>query len=292
MATLSGVVAMGVYVASSNARSQADYQPRLPATMVTLQSADSKPVDPAILAAVKATLPVTGVATFGTDDSNTFLTIDDTPGGGSVTVGSASLLTALGHPEASAALASGDLVVLGNGVVGAGTQHLTVHTGDNDVTTSTSLPSLTISAPVYADFGTGFVSAAVAQRLGLTQITPVTALTLSRKPSSHQIAMATAVLLAYHSPMSSSAVYLGNELGLDDRKSLLVPLALLAISTLVTFGVTAISTALSAAESKGDFATLSAVGATPFVRRRLAMGQAAVLACSAASSASSPDWSR
>ena len=121
------------------------------------------------------------------------------------------------------------------------------------------------------------VSPATATKLGISPTLDERLLTLSRPAHQGEIDAARSLLLARSTHADGDFELTVHET-LDDSKLLLVPLALLAISTLVTFGVTAISTSLSAAESKGDFATLSAIGAQPAVRRRLAIGQAAVLA--------------
>ena len=56
------------------------------------------------------------------------------------------------------------------------------------------------------------------------------------------------------------------------------PARLLGASLVVTVGASAIATALAGAESHADLATLAAVGASPGVRRRLSMAQAATVA--------------
>src|SRR5690606_28785494 len=55
-------------------------------------------------------------------------------------------------------------------------------------------------------------------------------------------------------------------------------LLLVAAALVVGLGATGISVALAAAESRPDLATLGAVGASPAVRRRVAAGQAGVIA--------------
>ncbi|MDX6205561.1 MAG: putative transport system permease protein [Frankiales bacterium] len=278
MATLSGVVAMGVYVASSNARSAAGYSPQLPPNLVTVQTADATPVSASLLSELKAALPVTGQTSLGQRNGDgVFAQVAQADTSAGVSVAAPELLTALGHPDAAVALTQGKLVLVHKGRSSTATSPVVVQHGDT-VTRTVQLPTFTVDDTVYNATGGAFVSAAVASRLGLTGLSPILVLELSRKPTQQQLDAAQAVLLAHQSPGSPSAAYLAVETGRGRDKSLLVPLALLAISTLVTFGVTAISTALSAAESKGDFATLSAVGATPFLRRRLAMGQAGVLA--------------
>ncbi|MDX6230003.1 MAG: putative transport system permease protein, partial [Frankiales bacterium] len=279
MATLSGVVAMGVYVASQHARSQANYVPSLPSKTVALSSYDGKEPAADLVRAVAASFPTTSVAAFGNGQDgggSAFLAgqPSDPHYVSNLSVGGPDLLTALGIPEAIPALNAGKgVLIVGRTVDGRVGLHVTKASVDNEV----SLPA--VEAPVggYSELGGLIVSAATAQRLGLSTVPNQRLMVLSRKPAQPELDAANALLLS-RSADASGQNGLSYERGLDDSKLLLVPLALLAISTLVTFGVTAISTALSAAESKGDFATLSAVGATPFVRRRLAMGQAAVLA--------------
>lgn len=282
MATLSGVVAIGVYVASEHARHLADFTPTLPDTMATLYLNTDTPLSTSVERSVAASLRATGSYAFGDGQagtSNAYVR-QDTPGhnviGGDLLIGGPELLTALGIPQAAPALAAGKAVVitglpLDNGAV-------TVELSDaNGNQTSRSLAAVAAKVGVYRSLGSAVISPAAATSLGLTTTTNRRLWTMPGKPSQHQIDAANAALLA-GSTSASAAGSLVTAESLNDRKLLLVPLALLAISTLVTLGVTAISTALSAAESKGDFATLSAVGATPGVRRRLAMGQAGVLA--------------
>jgi putative ABC transport system permease protein len=189
-------------------------------------------------------------------------------------VGGPELLTALGIPDAIPALNSGKAVLLvGHTVDGK----VAVNLGNGSSSRRVEIPAVEATIGGYYTLGGVIVSPTTAQSLGLSPTLGQVLLTLSSKPTQHALDAANALVLA-RSPDANQSIQLTFDGGLNDRKLLLVPLALLAISTLVTFGVTAISTALSAAESKGDFATLSAVGATPFVRRRLAMGQAGVLA--------------
>jgi putative ABC transport system permease protein len=282
MATLSGVVAMGVYTASQHARNLADFTPTLPTTMATLYVNTDVVLPPGVETAIASSLRATGSYAFGDGQSGTASAYVRQLGVGhradirNVMVGGAELLTALGIPQAAPALAAGKAVVitglpLDNGAV---TLQLSDASGNE---TSRSFPAVAAKVGVYGSLGAAVISPATATSLGLSTTTNRRLWTLSAKPTQAEIDAANAALLAGSTSAGSLGV-IETEKGLNDGKLLLVPLALLAISTLVTFGVTAISTALSAAESKGDFATLSAVGATPGVRRRLAMGQAGVLA--------------
>ena len=278
MATLSGVVAMSVYVASSDARSKASYQPLLPRTMIALASSTSTPLSPSLVAAVADGLPVKRQLSFGqaTGDRDAFV---GEPGGpqSQVTIATPALLVALGDPKAARALADGSLVLLRGS--GQPVGRTTIRVQDNGTTaTAATLQAVASTAGPYNAFGSALVSPATAQRLALDPTLNATLLVLSRNSTAKDRQQVTSALLARQSPAATSQVYSQVETGLDDGKSLLVPLALLAISTVVTFGVTTISTALSSAESRPDLATLGAVGAGPAVRRRLAMTQAAVLA--------------
>jgi putative ABC transport system permease protein len=194
----------------------------------------------------------------------------------SVTVAGPGLLAALGIPQTAPALAAGQAVVINGAPLQNGRLGLSIYDHDGNQS-SRSIPAITAQVGSYEALGAALISPATATALGLSPTTQDRLWTLRAKPTGHQVDAANAILLgASTSQTSLGAIQVAS--GLDDSRLLLVPLALLAISTLVTFGVTAIATALSAAESKGDFATLSAVGATPFVRRKLAMGQAGVLA--------------
>ena len=148
---------------------------------------------------------------------------------------------------------------------------------EGDPGKTVQLPAVAAHVGAYSALGGLIVSPATATKLGLNATLDERLLTLSRPAHQGEIDAARSLLLARSTHASGDFELTVHET-LDDSKLLLVPLALLAISTLVTFGVTAISTSLSAAESKSDFATLSAIGAQPAVRRRLAIGQATVLA--------------
>jgi len=71
--------------------------------------------------------------------------------------------------------------------------------------------------------------------------------------------------------------YLSIEHGYQDHYALGL-LALVIAAGVVTLGGTFIAVGLAAAEGRADVATLAAVGASPGVRRRLAAGQAGVIA--------------
>lgn len=282
MATLSGVVAMGVYVASEHARSQANFTPNLPSNLIALQDNQQKPLPADLVKAVAAALPTTGTAAYGDGyGTSKSARIAESFGAGpnftinNVMVGTPALLTALGIPDAIPALTAGKAVLIDGRSVPAGSVPVVVGDGNND--TSVTLPAVAAKVGSYSELGPLLVSPSVAGRLGLNTDLDVQLLTLSRPAHQSEIDTVSSMLLA-RSTSANGDYGLQVHQTLDDRKLLLVPLALLAISTLVTFGVTAISTSLSAAESKGDFATLSAIGAQPAVRRRLAIGQAAVLA--------------
>ena len=78
--------------------------------------------------------------------------------------------------------------------------------------------------------------------------------------------------------LSQWGVSLTVERGFHEQRWNYGLLALAGAAALVTIGATAVATALSAADSRPDLATLAAVGAGPLLRRRFAAGQAGVVA--------------
>jgi putative ABC transport system permease protein len=280
MATLSGVVAMGVYVASEHARSEADFTPTLPATMVALQDYQQRPLPADLVQDVARSLPTLSITAFGDGSGQQSGYVSPSFGGlnetiNNLTVGSPALLTALGIPQVIPAFVAGKAVLVDGRSVASGTVPVQV----NGPTTSTThtLPAVAAHVGTYSGLGALVISPATAKALGINPVMDERLLTLSRPAHQAETDAVQSLLLARSRSVNGDYGLLTYH-KLDDGKLLLVPLALLAISTLVTFGVTAISTSLSAAESKGDLATLSAVGAQPAVRRRLAIGQASVLA--------------
>jgi putative ABC transport system permease protein len=280
MATLSGVVAMGVYVASEHANRVANFTPMLPPNMAALESSQS-PLPSSLVGAVSAALHATSVTGFGDGQGSRSGYVEQTKSDGSaynsaLMVGGRGLLKALGIPGATAALAAGKAVVINGRPLDEGRVRVMVMSSGNQDGVAHEVAAVEAKVGNYDMLGAAVVSTATARSLGVSTTTPYLLWTTPHKPSTDEIAAANAAVLA--SPDGQSLGLISTEIPLDDAKLLLVPLALLAISTLVTFGVTTISTALSAAESRGDLATLSAVGASQAVRRRLAMGQAGVLA--------------
>ncbi len=279
MATLSGVVAMGVYTASTHARHVADFVPALPAKVALLQTGENIPAG--LERRIGASLDATGVYRLGDgqaglNSARVAHTAVHHISNASLLVAGPDLLKGLGIPQAGSALAAGKAVVINGSDVLDGQLAITIADSSGNESQH-SIPAVAATVGNYQDLGAAIVSPARAKELGLNPATNNRLWTLKAKPGASRVDAANALVLAAATTQSAlGSIQVEN--GLDDSGMLLVPLALLAISTLVTFGVTAIATALSAAESKGDFATLSAVGATPFVRRKLAMGQAGVLA--------------
>lgn len=76
---------------------------------------------------------------------------------------------------------------------------------------------------------------------------------------------------------AGSAVYVAWDQGYQSA-GLMVRLAALAVSALTALGVLAAAVGLSAAESRAEWATMSAIGMAPRMRRTLAASQAIVFA--------------
>lgn len=276
MATLSGVVAIGVYVASNDARARANYSPTLPRNVVALETNGGMLPSSAMVRAAAAQLPVKATVPFSRNFSAKQAFVHGSSGSARVTVTDPALLTALGEQAAATAMSHGTVVVGDATLIQDGT--VTVAVGDDSSRATRTLPAVAATVPRNYELGEAFVSQATARSLQIDDAYNTVALVLTGPVKTHDRDAARSVLLQRQAPNAPDYVNLVSETGLDNGKSVLVPLALLAISTLVTFGVTAISTALSASEGRPDLATLGAVGATPFLRRRLAMTQAAVLA--------------
>lgn len=171
-----------------------------------------------------------------------------------------------GAGTAAAALAAGTVVVGSqNQVWPDGTAHLTY--GDPSDPTTAQLPA--VAVPLSAGHYDLVLPPAVAEELGLdTEFAGLIAPT-SRMPSEAEVRAAQNTLGRGHVSVEG--------IGGDRSQSVLL-LILVGAALVAGVGATGISVALAAAESRGDLATLAAVGADTRMRSRVSAAQSALLA--------------
>lgn len=171
-----------------------------------------------------------------------------------------------GAGTAAAALAAGTVVVGSqNQVWPDGTAHLTY--GDPSDPTTAQLPA--VAVPLSAGHYDLVLPPAVAEELGLdTEFAGFIAPT-SRMPSEAEVRAAQNTL--------GRGFVSVEGIGGDRSQSVLL-LILVGAALVAGVGATGISVALAAAESRGDLATLAAVGADTRMRSRVSAAQSALLA--------------
>ncbi|WP_407342181.1 FtsX-like permease family protein [Pengzhenrongella phosphoraccumulans] len=157
-----------------------------------------------------------------------------------------------------------------------GTVHLTPSSQDpvtgEAVTGKTFiLPAVAVDLPASAQYSVVLPPQVLPEMGRQAQLAGLVAPT-SRIPTQREQDL-TARTLSTAAP----AAYLNVERGFTDQQPLVL-WVLLAAAVVVGLGATGLSVALAAAESRPDLATLSAVGASPTVRRRVAAAQAGVIA--------------
>jgi len=182
-------------------------------------------------------------------------------------VGDAALVDALGlGAPAARALAAGDVLLASDeDLEPGGTVRLTPPGGETVAVPATVVPAVR----PYADI---VLSAGAAERLGLP-VEVAGAVVVPERPYTDaerdrlDAALAPAAPIVEHGP--------GVDPDIDDRGT---RYALVIGGALAVLLVTWVMTALAAEESRGDLATLQAVGASPGARRRIAAGQAGLVA--------------
>jgi putative ABC transport system permease protein len=177
--------------------------------------------------------------------------------------------------------AGGVLVPFESVLTKRGTAHLlTYRPGDLDRTKKRVEVPATYVPPFTGAWGQkfsclGVISDQTATRLGLTtRFTDIVVPPGGPEITSAQQARVAEILNG--STDIESEVYV--ERGYDDPFGWYLFIALAVIGGLIVLVGTATSTALALDDAKADFATLSAIGASPGTRRRAAMGQAVVIA--------------
>jgi putative ABC transport system permease protein len=192
------------------------------------------------------------------------------------TVVDAPTLSALGVPvtdEVRRVLAAGGIVTTMRQHVVGGRATLERSTTDGDRTTNrqtTTVPAVLVE-PVPT--GTLFLSAGAAGWSGLEIGPENLLLQLERLPSEREEDAAVAAL--QNAGLSEWSLYVERGYVSEFGPGLL---ALILGSAIITLGAAGVATGLAQADSRPDYATLAAVGATPGLRRVLATCQAGVVA--------------
>jgi len=299
LAAVAGSVAVSTWITSQLAQDRSSYLPQLRVgqSAVQVTPASKHTVDAATLqASIRRDLPVTGVTALNTTgcpaDGECTITYIKPPiecqpgrscaldiGSGSLAVGDANVLAAvLGRVDsaAAAALERGQVVVFSPRLASNGSATLAFETIGGPGNAEGSSRQATVPAYVV-DVGkrgaavNGIMSTATASRVGATARPWGYLLTTTHRPTQTEQDAAQADLAKWN----GSVIV---ERGYHAERWNYGLLALAGAAAVVTLGATAVSTALSAADSRPDLVTLAAVGAAPHLRRRFAATQAATVA--------------
>lgn len=187
-------------------------------------------------------------------------------------------ISAAARTRADDALAAGGVVGFSSRSAPARSARVT----RRDYSTTTADPvgraaRATLPAAFIAQHGTQTVAVAVlspsaARRLGLRPV--VTAYLASNAPVTGT--QHTALTEAVNAVTGEATVYVESGPPVDDRTRIVV-LVLTLLGVALMLGGTLTATALSLSDARGDLATLSAVGAAPRTRRRVAAAYALVV---------------
>ncbi|HVM27859.1 MAG TPA: ABC transporter permease [Mycobacteriales bacterium] len=182
------------------------------------------------------------------------------------------VLLGVDDPDAARVLRAGGVVVFDPSVVRDGQVRLRVTRFDGGEDTSAVVPAVALPAPRELLPGLAVMDAPLAERLDLS----ATVRDLRYDPGRVISAAEEERLLDTLDAIGADAsVYV--ERGYVDRYGPGL-IALVVGAALVTIGAVATSTALAMTDARPDLATMSAVGATRWVRRRMSMVTALVLA--------------
>ncbi|TDB73668.1 ABC transporter permease [Micromonospora sp. KC723] len=325
MAAVAGSVAVGVWVASDEARTRADYQPGVPPghVLLLLSGQDAPPPLPAVTERVRHVLAADSVAVINRpgcapptrDDEECVVTAVLPPGQlcpfrveafrsaetrrqaladprcrpPTRTPSSYQLPVAVDDGAALPALtdaptdevARATAVLRAGGVVVTDPRYLRdgrVTVATNRVTAGSEAPASTTMAVAGYVLRGGLpvdllvLSTAAAGRLGLAVVPEGYAVATDTAPTEAQRRR----LVAELRPLASLIALVEAEAPERDQRPLLVLLAVAA--GMITLGAAGVATGLAAAEGRRDLSTLAAVGASPGVRRVLAICQAGVIA--------------
>jgi putative ABC transport system permease protein len=299
LAAVAGSVAVSAWITSQLAYDRSTYQPRARIGQSALQiypdPSHPAPDAAALHTVLQRDLPVTGMTPMSTTDcfdasncSGVYVqpahpcAPSDTqpcsaPGGsGGIAVGDNRVLDALlGRHDAAAAeaLSRGELVVFDDALAAHGKSRLVFDSlndkpgGHHETSVAAHVTDVGRSGSAV----TAIVSPETAHHLGLKSQPWGYLLSTSRMPTQSEADRAL-------SDLSKWSTSLLVERGYQPERWNYGLLALAGAAGLVTLGATAIATALSAADSRPDLVTLAAVGAAPFLRRKFAAHQAAIVA--------------
>jgi putative ABC transport system permease protein len=176
-----------------------------------------------------------------------------------------------------ATLANGGAVVFNDALIAGDHVTLTVNAQP-----AAPLPALLASHGEYFVNLPGLVvTAATAQRLGLTVAPRAMVVDTHRTPSAAELAAANDVLLraqltAAHPP-AEPITATTTAARADTGETGIMYYLLAGVSAMVAVVASTVAVGLAATELRGDLATMAAVGATPRIRRRITMAQAALI---------------
>jgi putative ABC transport system permease protein len=295
MAAVAGSIAVSTYIVSEVASERANYQPQSRIGQPLLFVGDPNPAatrrNLATATAIARTdlgasavvpMPTSTCASgrsrcafleAGSDPTRHL----DTPD--TLAVGDATLLTRIAGrstPAAVAALQQGKVVAFDSGWVDQGDVSLSVE-GQGDRSRREQLPAYSLDVGDNSAATGAIISPALATRLHLTLDHNAYIVVTQQVPSQAQQDRADAALqptAANQEPPASLSI----ERGYHPERWNYGLIALAAAAAIVTLGATGITTGLSAAESRPDLTTLSAVGSSPRTRRLLVANQAGTVA--------------
>ena len=305
MATVAGVVALGIANSSAEAAGEAAYQPQAPLGHGSIRvwsdtpdgstlAEDWQAVVPKVLAIAPDAVVATGLVGANGDDPHgvdlvnggEVLSIDTRgPYDYGIAVGTTVHgldlgLDAADERRADAVLAKGGVVAFANPADGAGqATSLTVRAaqGDPDDPASAGKPARTIDVPAVVfetdepAAASAVLAPAVVERLGLHAGTSAMLLNRYVSPDEEE-----AIEQAFYDVVDGGEVYV--ERGYQpDPGFAIVMLVLAVVGVLLMVGGTLTATVLALADAGPDLATLSAVGAAPRTSRAVAMGIAFVI---------------
>ena len=275
LASFAATVAVAALIASIDASAAAAWQPWLHPDQILMRGGGTASAGPQAarqLDAVAAA-PIPGA---GTADRLAWVgpagDADVNDGLGDVTVGDATLLKALGAEAAAPDLADGAVVVLSGGP--ATIARVTIHVVDAQGATVGTLDAparVVVTGIVYGDLPGAVISTRTAARVGLAAGTNDRfVIRLGHPVTDADLASAAAIAATY--PDTTADI---SRLQLPDED---FRTAVLAASLVFALAVTGIAVALGEAEARPEQRTLLALGADPWVRRRIAASRAAVIA--------------
>ncbi|MEJ3744165.1 FtsX-like permease family protein [Actinomycetes bacterium KLBMP 9797] len=278
---VAGSMALMLYAAADSVEPGAVTQPNARAGQVLIPTAAAERLAPEALGAVAAALParaslplrtVAGVARMNVPEGAAPLFPSD-----QVAVGGVDLIRAVTGaeppPAALAALRDGGAVVFHPELLLDGALQI----GDG-----VRLPAVLVPAPdYYTDLPGAVTSAATAARHRLTTNAGGVVIDTTRAPTAAETAAANSRVLAGQLAADGSAlpveIVVGARPAERGRDYGAMFLVLAAVSAAVTLAASAVAVGLATSEMRGDLATLTAVGAGPRLRRRIAGAQAGLI---------------